>query len=418
MVIYVMSKEPNIRQYLKVMTAICTLLIAVHVSCLSDAAIQKKQEGKDSLIVMESYTIRAPSGANWKVDIDRKKESVQFQRVENDMQNQKSVRVATSIQVFKKKTDLRMKTFDEKEVAAQFIKNEEERIIKDLVTRDALVLKHTEKGTATKGGKRLHFLNYRATKENLTVEAVFYLYFPPDYLQDQRFYVFFMSEAYTKGMHKADLTTLDPLITSFKNVKPLTPRVPTADELLGAAADGDIDLMRELLNKGVAVNAKGPEGWTALMIGASKGSTVMVKLLLDSGADVNEKNSKGQTPLIFAAHWGHQEIASLLVDRGADVNAQMNDGWTALIDAIQMGKGDVAKFLIEKGAAVNQKTQNGWTALFAAVEGSHVDVVKLLISRGADVNEKDAQSNTVLKVAKTKGNQEIVSLLAEAGARE
>jgi hypothetical protein len=413
-----MATEPNIRQFLKVLTVVCTVFIVLHVACQSDAAIQKKQEGKDSLIVMESYTIRAPSGANWKVDIDRRKESVQFQRVENDMQNQKSVRVATSIQVFKKKTEARMKTLDEKEVAAQFIKNEEERIIKDLVTRDALVLKHTEKGTTTKGGKKLHFLNYRATKENLTVEAVFYLYFPPDYLQDRRFYVFFMSEAYTKELHKADLTTLDALIASFKNVKPLTLSVPTADELLDAASEGDIDLMKELLDKGVSPNAKGPDGWTALMIGASKGSSAMVKLLLDRGADANAENSKGQTPLIFAAHWGHQEIAHLLVDRGANVNAQMNDGWTALIDAIQMGKGDVARFLIEKGAAVNQKTQNGWTALFAAVEGSHVDVVKLLIGRGADVNARDAQNNSVLKVAKTKGNPEIVSLLTEAGAKE
>ncbi len=410
--------ESNIRWFLKVATAICTLLITVHFSCQSDAALEKKREGRDSLIIMESYTLRAPSGKDWEVNIDRKKDSVQLERVENDVQNQLSASVSTFIQVFKKKTDSRMKNLEEKDIAAEFIKGEEEKVVQDLVKRDSFVMKHMERGTATKGGKRLHLLKYTAIKENLTVEAVFYLYFPPDYLQDKRFYVFFMSEAYTKAGHKADLTTLDPLITSFKSVKPLTPRVPTADELLEAAANGDIDLMRELLDKGVALNAKTPDGWTALMIGASQGSVAMVKLLLDHGADVNEKNSRGQTPLIFAAHWGHQEIVRLLVDRGADVNAQMHDGWTALIDATQMGKGDVARYLIEKGAAVNAKTENGWTALFAAVEGSHIDIVKLLIGRGADVNARDAENNTALAMAKTKGNPEIVSLLMEAGAEE
>ncbi len=413
-----MFTDPNTRWTLKVVIAICTLLITVHFSCQSDAALEKKREGKDSLIIMESYTLRAPSGADWDVSIDRKKDSVHLQRVENDVQNQQSASVSTFIQVFKKETDSRMKNLEEKDIAAQFIKGEEEKVVQDLVTKDSFVLKHMERGTATKGGKRLHLLKYTAIKENLTVEAVFYLYFPPDYLQDTRFYVFFMSEAYTKVGHKADLTILVPLITSFKSVKPLTPSAPTADELLTAAADGDIDRMKVLLDKGVAVNAKNPDGWTALMIGASQGSVDMVKLLLDHGADVNEKNSKGQTPLIFAAHWGHQEIVSLLVGRGAAVNAQMHDGWTALIDATQMGRGDVARFLIEKGADVNAKTQNGWTALFAAVEGNHVDIVKLLIGRGADVNARDAQNNTALAVAKTKGNPEIVSLLMEAGAKE
>lgn len=413
-----MVTELTLRRSLKVVIAICALLISFDVACRSDAAIQKNKEKKDSPIIMESYTMQAPSGDNWTVNIDRNKESVQFERVENATHNNQSVSVSTFIQVLKKKTEARMKTREEKEVAADFIDGEKEKIIQDLVAQGAFVMKRMEKGTVTKGGKKLYRLNYEATKEDLTVEAVFYLYFPPDYLEDKRFYVFFMSDAYTKPDHKADLTMLDPLITSFKSLKPLTARPPKTEEFLSAAAEGDINLVREMLGKGAAVNAKSPDGWTALMISASQGYPDMVKLLLDSGANVNEKNDKGQTPLIFAAHWGHQKIVSLLVERGADVNAQMKDGWTALIDAIQMGKADVARFLIEKGAAVNAKTENNWTALFAAVEGGNAEIVKLLISKGADLNARDDQSITPLSLAKTKGNQEIISLLTEAGAKE
>ncbi len=49
--------ETNMRWFLKVATAIRTLLITVNFSCQSEAALEKKREGKDSLIIMESYTL-------------------------------------------------------------------------------------------------------------------------------------------------------------------------------------------------------------------------------------------------------------------------------------------------------------------------------------------------------------------------
>jgi serine/threonine-protein phosphatase 6 regulatory ankyrin repeat subunit B len=51
------------------------------------------------------------------------------------------------------------------------------------------------------------------------------------------------------------------------------------------------------------------DGWSALMIAASKGSMEILKLLIENGTALDVKNHQGgQTALIFAAHWGHTEV--------------------------------------------------------------------------------------------------------------
>jgi ankyrin repeat protein len=76
-----------------------------------------------------------------------------------------------------------------------------------------------------------------------------------------------------------------------------------------------------LLKAGADPEAKTANGGTSLMVAAASGNTDAVKLLLDHGAKVNEKESvRGETALMFAAAYDRPAVIALLAQHGAKVS--------------------------------------------------------------------------------------------------
>ena len=65
------------------------------------------------------------------------------------------------------------------------------------------------------------------------------------------------------------------------------------------------------------VNAQDIDGWTALIRASANGDLEVVQELIKAGADVNTKNNNGQTALMIASANGHLEIANALKEAGA-----------------------------------------------------------------------------------------------------
>ena len=59
---------------------------------------------------------------------------------------------------------------------------------------------------------------------------------------------------------------------------------------------------------------------------ALMGNIEAVKQKLDGGVDVNAKGYKERTPLHWAASKGHKEVVELLIAEGADVNVKREVG--------------------------------------------------------------------------------------------
>ncbi|MCF7853260.1 MAG: ankyrin repeat domain-containing protein [Candidatus Pacebacteria bacterium] len=73
------------------------------------------------------------------------------------------------------------------------------------------------------------------------------------------------------------------------------------------------DAVRALLAHGANVNLSDRgEGWTPLMWAAAEGNLEVVKILLESGADKERKDADKDTAYSFAVRKGHSEVVRLL----------------------------------------------------------------------------------------------------------
>ena len=102
-----------------------------------------------------------------------------------------------------------------------------------------------------------------------------------------------------------------------------------------ACADGDLQQVLALLDSGVDVNQ--PSTVTGLHLAAANGHLEIARELLDRGAKVDARAKHleeldalvgGATPLILAIVNHRDLIGELLVSRGADPHAKANNGHT------------------------------------------------------------------------------------------
>ena len=178
--------------------------------------------------------------------------------------------------------------------------------------------------------------------------------------------------------------------------------------LVRAAKTGELDVVNDLLNRSVDLNAPDYDGCTALGGAAFKGHTDVVKALLVRGATPDESGA-----LLQASVCGSLEIVELLLAHHADPNIDDRFGKTALYCAAQRGFLDIANVLLDNGANPNKADHYGYTALNQAALYGHADIVKVLLARGA----QHAKARDVLWHAAVSRSLAVVKELLAQGAR-
>ena len=148
-----------------------------------------------------------------------------------------------------------------------------------------------------------------------------------------------------------------------------------------------------------SVNARGPDGSTALLWAAHRGDAAEVERLIRAGANVSLASNYGATPMSEAASAGDAAVLALLLKAGADANSPNAEGETALMEVARTGNLEAAKLLLKHGAEVNAVEQwGGQTALIWAAAQNQPEMVKLLIKHHANVNVRSVVRDWERKV--------------------
>jgi ankyrin repeat protein len=192
-----------------------------------------------------------------------------------------------------------------------------------------------------------------------------------------------------------------------------------ATPLMHAAAFGNFETLKALIDAGADVNARNQMDATALLWAA--GDPEKSRLLIECGADVKAQSKQGRTPLMMAAmRPGNSAIVELILSKGADIQARDRLGVTALNLAARAGDLDTVK-LLAKGADPNLSDGIGRAALFGATMGQNPAVIRLLLQRGGNVNAatslpQGAAQRTPNNVKNGPGNNSKVTALHYAAA--
>jgi len=172
-------------------------------------------------------------------------------------------------------------------------------------------------------------------------------------------------------------------------------------EVLDAVKAGNIELVQAIVSADSSQLAVvDTVGYSALHIAAAYGEWEILRWLVEAGADVNSRALDHTTPLHAASVYDAPEVIEMLLDEGAGRSLGVRDlygGYTPLLRAAQSGALQVASLLLRSGADPSAGTKEGWTALHLAALGGHPSLFDALLERGVPGDVLDHEGRRYLE---------------------
>lgn len=177
-----------------------------------------------------------------------------------------------------------------------------------------------------------------------------------------------------------------------------------------AIARGHLKVVQTMIeHEQFHIHAKSSDDFTLLHIAAQNGDLEIIKILVNNGADVHARNRQGSKPIHIAAREDHIVVVEYFLGSGfhiQDEGAALN---SLLHYAVSTGKIKSAKYLIEQNADVNKLNVNMSRPIHIAAEHGSKDCVMLLLQNGATYNCIDKFKKKPWELS---SNEDIIHLLA------
>lgn len=221
-----------------------------------------------------------------------------------------------------------------------------------------------------------------------------------------------------------------------------------------ASADGNVPLVKAILDAGADIDIREHGGMTALHVAALHGRLEVAQMLIQRGANLGAASTSTAMPIHLAAMSGHLSLVQAFLDHGFDVSSIETEpyadlGWTlahlaaddSSVELLRLaikyganissrstggpapihvatcrGHFETVLMLLEKGVDVNIPTRAGWTPLHMAAKRGHISITRMLIEKGANVNGVAFSGETPLGMAAWHCQHEIAEMLLDQGA--
>ncbi|KAI0116260.1 ankyrin repeat-containing domain protein [Nemania sp. FL0031] len=135
-----------------------------------------------------------------------------------------------------------------------------------------------------------------------------------------------------------------------------------------------------------------------MLYAAAAGNVNKVLHLLEEGTDPDAQDDNGNSAIIFAAQGGHLELVSALLQNEIDPNIKGSRGFTALHHAVELGSFEMVETLLDGLARPDLMDRENMTPLMHAVIKGDQGIMKLLLDYGAQREQIIPELRSLLPV--------------------
>ena len=184
--------------------------------------------------------------------------------------------------------------------------------------------------------------------------------------------------------------------------------------MIRAVQTGHVDLITQLAQYDVSVNATNAEGLTLVHIAIRNGRMDVLIKLKELGANLNTPDAEGSTPLMYAATLGFLNAIGILEPSVTTINEADKQGYTSIHYAILSNNVDVITKFQELGAAIDTSWSENSPAYIAVKSGS-VNMIEKLYDLGTDYNAYGSLLITAANLAYANQHHNVLDKFHELG---